>query len=537
MINIDKVGAIGQVRDRQPYQIPPQAWTLIKNGVCNHGSAQRILGQEEVFAGASIDPYWLLPWPTSTEFRWIYAGQDDIYYVTGSTHTKITRAAGVYDPVSATGIYTGGVNNLWNGVLLGLVPVLNNGVDDPQSWDTATLKLVDLPNWPATTKCKVMRGFKQFLIALDITEGASRFPYKVWWSDLADPGTVPTTWNRADASALAGDTELADTPGFLIDGEALGDTFFIYKEDSVWAMQFIGGVFVFKFSPVFRDFGILAQRCVKEFEGQHFVVTQSDVKVHNGQSHRSVINEQDRIALFNDIDPANRDKVFVAHHRAHSEMWICYPNSNATAGIPNQAAVWNWDAQTWGHRDLPDVPHIGTGLISEGTSSPFINDVSTLIDNDTSIIDGIRFSATEVKMLATSRAAQKFYQMNLTNTFDGTVFTTKFEREGLAIAGQGADGALQVDPTLQKFIRSVYPKVEVATGAIVNVYVGSQNRVEEAVTWYGPFAFKPSSGQIKIDCRVNGKLISVRFESTGDTSFEMTGYHLDMEIIGAPWPA
>ena len=79
--------------------------------------------------------------------------------------------------------------------------------------------------------------------------------------------------------------------------------------------------------------------------------------------------------------------------------------------------------------------------------------------------------------------------------------------------------------------------MEVATGAIVNVYVGSQNRVEEAVTWYGPFAFNPSSGQIKIDCRVNGKLISVRFESTGDTSFEMTGYHLDMEIIGAPWPA
>ena len=537
IINIDKVGAIGLVRDRQPYQLPAQAWTSIINGVCDHGTASKVSGYEEVFAGSSVtvDPYWLLPWPTGVEFRWLYPGLADVYYMTGSTFPKITRVAGVYDPVSASGVYTGDADDRWNGTLLGGVPVLNNGVDDPQSWD-GTANLEDLPNWPANYKCKVMRGFKQFLVALNVTQSGVNFPYKVLWSDVADPGTVPTTWDISDATSLAGDNDLADSPGFLVDAEPLGDVLYIYKEDAVWAMSFVGGVFVFNFRAVFRDFGMIAQRCAKSFNGKHFVVTQSDVKIHNGQTAQSVINDQDRTALFNDIDAAHRDKVFVVPHYAHSEMWICYPDSTATDGVPNQAAIWNWDDQTWGHRTLPNVTHIGVGLINEGTSSPFIDDVSTVIDNDTNLIGGTRFSATEVKMLAASIATHRFHQMNLTNTFDGVGFQTRFEREGLAIVGQSADGSQQVDPTVVKFIRAVYPKLEVSANAIVNVFVGAQERVEDAVTWYGPFAFNPSSGQIKIDCRVSGKLISVRFDVAGDTVFEMVGYHLDMEVIGAPWP-
>jgi len=531
MFNVDNAGAEGVVTDIQPYDLPPGAWTSSLNMRFRNGHAEKFTGESEVYAGASINPYWAMAWPTGTEFRWIYTSLAKAYYASGDTHTNITRQTAAVDVD-----YTALPEHLWNGTVMGGVPVINNWIDHPQGWDASTDKFKDLVNWPAGYRTRIMRSYKQFLIAMQIFDGGTIFPYLVKWSTVADPGTLPTTWDIADPTQFAGETSLADTGGFIMDGVTLGDTFIIYKEDSVWGMRFVGGTYVFQFFEIFKEFGLLAQRCAKNFEGKHFIVTQGDVRVHNGQTSQSIINAKRRNELFATIDETYRDRVYVVPNYPKSEMWICFPNDSATNGIPNQAYVWNWRENTWGDRVLADIAHIAFGIIDQSPSSPIIDTVSTYVDDDLSLIDGVRFSTTEVKLLACQPSTSKLLQLDVTDQFEGVSFTSRLERTDLAIAGATNMKQPNVDYNLVKFVRSLYPKLEVAAGVTVNVYVGARQEVEGTLTWFGPFAFTPSDGQTKIDCRVSGKLIAVKFEVTANTSFKLSGYKLDLEIIGAPWP-
>ena len=54
---------------------------------------------------------------------------------------------------------------------------------------------------------------------------------------------------------------------------------------------------------------------------------------------------------------------------------------------------------------------------------------------------------------------------------------------------------------------------------------------EEAVTWGSAVAFNPDS-QSKVSVRGTGKFYAVKFESTGDMTWELDGYALDVSNVG-----
>lgn len=162
--------------------------------------------------------------------------------------------------------------------------------------------MVPLPAWPVGQSAKIVRPFQNHLVALNIETGAGNNHSRVHWSDSADVGTVPNDWDYADPASRSGITDLADTPGIIVDGKALGNSFVIYKEDAVWAMTFVGGTFVFNFRKIFDDNnGILAEGCVATFEGKHFVLTKSDAYIHDGISKQSVMSNRVR-KLISSID-------------------------------------------------------------------------------------------------------------------------------------------------------------------------------------------------------------------------------------------
>jgi hypothetical protein len=78
-----------------------------------------------------------------------------------------------------------------------------------------------------------------------------------------------------------------------------------------------------------------------------------------------------------------------------------------------------------------------------------------------------------------------------------------------------------------KFCRGVRINME---GGPVNIYVGKQMSVNEATTWEGPFAFDPST-DYKIDCRVTGRLLGFKVESTTDVDWRLNSY--DMDVVPA----
>ena len=143
--------------------------------------------------------------------------------------------------------------------MLGGILVMANGYDQPQFWaltsgvpSTGT-KMADLTNWSAGAGTNhypvAVRAFRSFLVALNLSEAGTPFTRKVKWSTEAAIQTVPSSWDETSSTVDAGEYELADTQGKIVDGLPLGDAFMIYKEDSVYSMTYVGNPFYLCFPP------------------------------------------------------------------------------------------------------------------------------------------------------------------------------------------------------------------------------------------------------------------------------------------------
>ena len=265
MLTVTDVGSIGVVTDVDPVLLPPNAWTGAANVRFADNEAQKITGHSSV-ATPTVTPYYLLPVTKSTTAYWVYAGLDKVYSWNGTSHTNITRQS-----VGVDVDYTGGAADYWTGGVLNNVLILNNGLDDPQMWVNTKLESLTWDSgatWGSKSySANTIRPYKNFLVALNWTDGTNKYPQTVYWSNQADPNTVPSDWDFADPANEAGTAELASTQGIILDGEQLRDAFIVYKEDAIHLMQFVGGTFVMNFKDVSKTTGALAQRCAKEFYG------------------------------------------------------------------------------------------------------------------------------------------------------------------------------------------------------------------------------------------------------------------------------
>ena len=342
----------GVIVDESPYSVKPEVWTSGQNIQFTDGKTQKRRGYSQVYgqlgpSSTDIAPYWNMPWTDGATDYWIYASATNVYKMsTGSTRTSITHAAGAYTSNAEK----------WNGTVLGGVAYVNNGKEVPQYLAQNSSQLVDIDdaggetNFPSTyTAVKTLRSFKNFLVAMNITVSGTQKKNLVGWSNpISDFNTLPT-WDLTDAAQDAGETELGSSDGKVLDGQSLKDSFIIYKEDAVWSMQHIGGDYVFKFTNLFDDVGMLTDSCVATFDGKHFVVGRDDVYVHNGVTKKSVISRRMRKFLFNRIEPLKLARTFVVPNYTANEMWICYVPTGGTGATdyPTQALVWNWLDDTW----------------------------------------------------------------------------------------------------------------------------------------------------------------------------------------------
>ncbi len=523
IVAIHNVGRVGIIKDQPSHELPPEAWTDGQNIRIADGVVEKFLGHSAVFGTPTVAPYLLMPVPQKVTYFWLYAGLAKVYVTDGTTHTDLTRITG--------GDYSASIDDSWNGGILGTIPILNNGVDDPQMWKPTEVgqPLLLLSNWPANTKAKVIRVFKSFLIALNITKTSTNFPTMVKWSHPADPGTVPVSWDETDATKDAGEKELADAD-FLVDCLPLRDINMLYREGSVWGQQFIGGTFIFRHYRIFGEFGLLTSRCVREFFGKHFVVAAEDIVLHNGQSAESIITNKLRRAIFNNLDQSNFARSFVIPQVAKKEMWFCYPTSGSS--LPDRALIWNWDENTFTFRDLPQAADIALGVVSVAGARDWDSQNYTWDSASAAVAwDARAYSAIATSLLMAVPGGPSLFHVEQTNQFDGTNMTSYIERTGMSVVGQDRYGNPKTDTTRRKFINRVWPRIR-ASGPI-DVWVGGQEQIDGAVTWSGPYSFDPNNDtDTGIPVAVNTRIPSFKFESTNNVTWKLDSYAFDVQLAG-----
>ena len=528
-VKFANVGDIGLMLDPAEVDVPAIpagagqpvfAWTGGNNVRFNAGYAEKFLGHSSPHGAPSVAPYGIFFTNTTAYGLYeVYAGLQKIYAVANTTHTDITRALGNY---------TGAATDKWTGCTLSDILILNNGVDDPQYWagNTGT-PFAALTNWPANTKCKVMRSFDGALVALNITESGTNYKSMVRVSASADPGTLPATWVPAATNdAVRVEGKMSETPDAIVDGLELGERFMVYKENSTYAMHLIGGTDVYAFENVSRMFGALAVNCVapvaRNGASAHAVFSDGDIVLNQGaEGPQSIIDEVNRRWLFNNLDSDNRQKSFAVSYQYRNEVWFCFPEIGHT--WPNKAMVWNYKDNTWSIREIPNLAHANTGVINV-TSVDTWNS-RTDVWNDAYQTWGADEYSKTTKRLMMASTDTGLYLADAGISFAGSPMTAYIEHSGMDFEEIGL-GQNRV-----KLCKGVRMVVDAPAGTVIRVYVGTQDDMESSIDWGTPQDFTVGTSKY-VDFLTGGTFLGIKFESVAQGPWRIKEFSLDIEDLG-----
>ena len=533
LIPLENAGQTGIVQDIQPWQLPINAWSDGNNVRMEHGSVHKCKGYSSVMATCPIAPYHVVYLKDASGNKyWIACGLAavHVYDVGATTWSDITRSAGAYAATASEG---------WTSTVIGGVVILNNFIDAPQFWaitaatglpSTATV-LADLTNWTSTDRCKSMRAFRSFLVSLNIEDksvGVLKQSRVVKWSTEAAIQTVPSSWNENDATVDAGEYELADTKGAILDGLPLRDTFMIYKDDAVYSMTYVGTPFIFSFRQLSPSVGILSKNCVAEFDGGHFLFGNGDLYLNDGQKITSLLPHKMRDHVFSILDGDFLEKSFVVADYGRTEMLACFVSADSVSNQCDKALIWNWVNNTFSIRNIPELADIGYGSVKNeaayttwaalGATTPTWSTATGAWATSWENVENV--------LLFASPTDTKLYRDGVGNKEDTANMTAYIERTGLTFTAQN-----NPDQSTVKRIKAIWPKMTVTNSDTVNFYVGTQMSTEEGVSWTGPFAFNPDT-QSKVSCRASGKLYGVKIETTTDTDWRLEGLEFELEDAG-----
>lgn len=513
MIPVKDCGAVGVIKDLSVHELPLGAWTDSLNFRFLDGYAYQFLGQGEVYNRPSFEPQYVMPVSVSGVRSWVYATATKQFVVNNSggaaVHTDITHL------IARTGV----VNN-WTGCVFGGIPILNagDGTHIPMYWDQSLAsKFVDLTAWPVATYCRVIRSYAPYLIALGITDARGSLPYMVKWSNEADAGSLPSTWNPADATQSAGEYNLSDGQDIIIDGLKLRDSFMIYKEASIWRMDKIGGNFVFSFRQVLGISGAMNRNCIVELDGYHCVLTGSDVILHDGQQGTSILDKLSRRYLFQSIDVNAKPRCFLFKNPFLNEVYICYPAIGAS--VCNRAMVFNYKDRTVSFREMPNVNHADVGLVDNTLGNTWNSDGDQW-DSDLTVWDGPDYTPDTQRVIMASSNV-KLYMLDATATFDGQMVNAYLERRGLSFDA----------PEAIKLVRGIRPRITGNVGQTIIIKIGYADDPYADPIY--PVTMTHTIGQtVADDCFVSGRYIAIRFESGTAAQWRLDSFTLDIETAG-----
>ena len=521
MIFVKDVGQYGIVKDKPAYDLPINAWSDGMNVRAFENAIQKFTGHRQALGTPTVAPYFLLPIKTTTDALWVYCGAAAVYATQGGlsgTHKNITRSSGAYS--------AGTTAQNWSGLVFGGVGILNNGTDVPQQWsvDFSTPSLLtDLSNWQTGVTCKAISGFKNFLIALDVSKTVgvttTRYPRLFKWSHSSSSNAVPSSWDENSSSLDAGEYSLESTQGHILNAQALKDSLIITKEDGLWGASHIGPPFIFRFYEISQQFGALSKHSMVETELGVVIFGTDDIVLCDGQTVKSVTTRKMRRYIYNAIDATNYVNSFVVLNQPHSEVWFCFPQSGST--FADRAVTWNYKENTFGIRELPASAHISRGVVNPSDVVTWAESGSW--DSDLETWDSRIYNPAQNRLMLADAASTKMQLLDTTNQFDSTNYTAYIERTGLHLD----------DPSQIKLVKKVHLNMEKTGDASgdIEVMVGASNSPEEAVTWSGPYSFDPET-QNKIDTLVSGKYLGLRIQSSSNVGWRLNSYAMDVANNG-----
>jgi hypothetical protein len=145
-----------------------------------------------------------------------------------------------------------------------------------------------------------------------------------------------------------------------------------WSADSLIRGTYIGGVPVFQFDTISAQSSILAANSVIEYDGIFYWIGTDRFLTFNGVV-REVENNMNINFFFDNLNYAQRQKVFAYKVPRFGEIWWCFPFGDSIE--PNHAVIYNVRENTWYDTELPNGGR-GAGLFPAVFSKPLLSGVA-----------------------------------------------------------------------------------------------------------------------------------------------------------------
>ena len=224
--------------------------------------------------------------------------------------------------------------------------IASNGIDAPQYFLMGTSTgFVDLQTLADSTgsgtvpsKFRVSGVIRDFLVTGNIENAKNR----IGWSGLNDI----STW---EAGVKSSDTQDLPGSGGQIVAITSGEVGYVFREDSILRMDFVGGNVVFRFSVLSPNRGAVYGQTVCQDNRQVFFYASDGFFQINGDQILPIGAEKVNRFFDSDLNKAYTDRITAAVDPFNTlAIWL-YPSKDNpnTTGICDKLLIYNYVTQKW----------------------------------------------------------------------------------------------------------------------------------------------------------------------------------------------
>ena len=440
-------------------------------------------------------------------------------------------------------------DGIWTSCELAGFIVLSRSTSEPYIKDPVThttFKLMSDGDWPSADRAKSMRAFKDFIIALNVTESGTQKGTMVKWTDAVQYRTAYNTgvvWTGS-ASNLAGANILTDLRTNIVDGLELGNAFIVYSTTESVIMDYTGSNSVFSFRNFYKGDGVINVNCVASTGTEHYVFGDSDIYTHNGVTVKSLADGKIKQTIYSDIVRDQIDKCFAHYDNVNKLVYFCYPSASNNIAYTNtfyanRAAVYDIRSQTWSFVDLPNF--VGAAYANISLSSGSYSSVTSTYAENANKYSQYEDSSPRISAFvgaedtANNMSASRIYANDMLVTglmsasaHPETLKTAYVERIGLDLD--------ETQAPLRSFkqFKSVIPQITTLGGADqVRVSLGFTNLPYDTnPTYTTVYNFTPNIDH-KIDSKAAGRLLAYKVEELNGNLFDFSAADFEVELMAS----
>ncbi|HDZ13383.1 hypothetical protein LCGC14_0643660 [marine sediment metagenome] len=467
------------------------------------------------------------------ETTWVFALTDKNIYRWDSSNTKWNIWPGPNDSATAYGAGAYGENlyggagaglygaGLYGAGLYGQSNQFNGADNDFWSFDFIQDVAESQPWWVATNntdpvivfkggsntaweellntiggvpfRAKFLVEFKSHLVFLDTTEGGSRLPQKVRWSNTADPSNIDT--GNASSNNLSGTDWISGAVKFR------GDLLCIVKEDSVWICWATGDSDIFDFDRKISGQGSPSPRTIKVINGDVVFLGRDDVYIFDGVSLDPLGVASDdpqstkiRRELVQQIAFAQITRAFAFVREQDKEYWIFVPTSGT---YPDTAFIYNYELRSWSKFTFNDNI-TGHGFFQLDSSVAY-DDLVGSFDAQTWRFGDRSLGASSPNLLLGDNVGNVFEYSSLITEEDGTVLNKQFDTKDFNFTRIGS--AMRINRADISFTGSsldLYYSIDKGSNWNLIKSFGSSSSLSRQQA-----SFRTACDWIRFRCRVN----------------------------------